>query len=209
MIRDFVTSDLFDRHTDGFVECRLYRDIAPNNVQDFAEKWRPIFDAKKEQLKAEGSFAAEALKEYGLQDAHWKWPEKVEFVSKNGGWIGLAVECEDVTQGLMFVAPFGFARESSQKGLPITQVELLSTAPWNRRNLVPAPRFKGVGEMLLSAAITISLEEEHEGRIGLHALSGAEEWYRDYCGMSDLGFDAEKKMHYFEMTASQAIKYIS
>lgn len=209
MSRSFGRYDLFDRNANGLIECELYRDIAPNNVQDFREKWKPIFDAKKEQLHAEGNYTADALREFSLQDAHWKWPEKAAHISEHGAYVGLALECQGVTQGLMILSTLGFAREESQKNEPIVLVELLSTAPWNRGNLVPSPRFRGVGELLLQSAITVSLEQLNEGRIGLHALTGAEDWYRKYCGMTDLGFDTAKKMQYFEMTPSQARAFIS
>jgi hypothetical protein len=187
MSRSYGTYDLLNRHSSALVACELYRDIAPSNVQDFREKWLPIFNEKKHQLVAENNYSHDALKEFSLQDAHWKWPEKAEAIAKSDEYLGFAVECEGTTQGLMILHPFAFAREASQKDEPLVEVKLLSTAPWNRRNLVPSPKFKGVGELLLQAAITVSLELHNEGRIGLHALSGAENWYRDYCGMSDLG----------------------
>ncbi len=209
MTRVSSSYDLFDRHEGRLVECTLFRDIAANNVLDFKEKWLPVFDAKKQELKTEGKYTVEALKEFGLQDSHWKWPEKAAYIENHGGYIGFSVECSDVTQGLMILSSVGFAREESQKDEPLVQVELLSTAPWNRKNLVESAKFKGVGELLLQAAVAVSFEFHNEGRIGLHALSGAEAWYRDYCGMTDLGFDANKNMHYFEMTSSQAKAFIS
>jgi len=209
MTRISSSYDLFDRQEGCVVECTLFRDIASNNVLDFKEKWLPIFDAKKKELKTEGEITVEALKEFSLQDAHWKWPEKAAYIENQSGYIGFSVECSNVTQGLMILSSLGFAREDSQKDEPLIQVELLSTAPWNRKKLVDSPKLKGVGELLLQAAVTVSFEFHNEGRIGLHALSGAEAWYRDYCGMTDLGLDAAKKMHYFEMTASQAKAFIS
>lgn len=210
MSRELVgTYDLLDRASGHFVECHLYNQIDAHNSADFVNQWKPIFDAKMNELKAAGRFTDEASKEFSLQDAHWLWPEKAAVASAPGPLHGFALECQSKTQGLMIAAPFGFAKEESQRGRPITQVLLISTAPWNRPQLVQSPTYKGVGRILLSAAISLSIEEEHGGRIGLHALSGAEEWYRDACGMTDLGFEAEKNMHYFEMTEAQALRFIS
>lgn len=211
MIRQLLgIYDLNDRHTRTTVECQLYEGIAPNNVADFTQKWKPNFDRKRNELAAAGQVTDELFREFSLQDAHWEWPAKAAAVEgSNDSLRSFAVECQNVTQGLMIAMPFGVAREPSQLGLPLTQVLLLSTAPWNRPKLVAIPRYKGVGRLLLTAAISLSFEEEHAGRIGLHALSGAETWYRGTCGMTDLGFDAPKRMTYFEMTAAQAQRFIS
>ncbi|MNR44822.1 hypothetical protein D3C85_1636060 [compost metagenome] len=61
--------------------------------------------------------------------------------------------------------------------------------------------------MLLATAISLSFGEEFAGRIGLHALPQAESWYRDVCGMTDLGVDGTG-MTYFEMTEPQARAFI-
>jgi hypothetical protein len=73
--------------------------------------------------------------------------------------------------------------------------------------LTEVPRFKGIGRILLGAAISLSFHEEFAGRIGLHALPQAEDWYRHVCGMTDLGVDG-KKMRYFEMTEAQAKAFL-
>src|SRR5258706_1341 len=83
-----------------------------------------------------------------------------------------------------------------------------ATALWNRFRLVPEPQFKGIGRLLLAAAISLSVSEEFAGRIGLHALPQAESWYRDVCGMTDLGIDGTG-MRYFEMTEAQAQTFVS
>lgn len=211
MSRDFIdTFDLLDRRSKEFVPCQLYGDIVDVNRRDFTDRWLPIFHRKREELIASGQFNADGHKAFNMQDAYWKWPEKSSAAAASGGTLrSFAVECGGVTQGLMLAAPFGFAKEASQQGRPLVEVLLLSTAPWNRHNLVPSPVYKGVGRIMLTAAITLSLEEDFGGRIGLHALSGAESWYRDGCGMTDLGFDATKNMRYFEMTEAQATKFIS
>jgi hypothetical protein len=201
--------DLVERQTKNLVNCELYDEIAPHNAAHFVTAWKPLFDEKKAKLGSSGQLTDGAFKEFSLQDAHWEWPAKAAAVSSSSMLHGFALEAQGMTQGLMIVVPFGVAREESQRGLPITEVMLLSTAPWNRHKLVDAPIYKGVGRILLSAAISLSMEEEHNGRIGLHALSGAEDWYRDVCGMTDLGYDTNKKMQYFEMTEAQAKRFIS
>jgi hypothetical protein len=203
------TFDLHDRRADQLIPAELYGDIAPSNVNDFVDKWRPVFDERREQIKSDGDVTAEVLRKHGLEDAHWKWPEKAAAVAKQGTVVGFSLEAAGVTQGLMIAVPYGFGRHDVHKGLPLTRVELISTAPWNRPQFSNPPIYKGVGRTLLSAAISLSIDEEHGGRIGLHALKGAEGWYRDHCKMLDLGFDSEKNMQYFEMNAEMALEYIS
>ena len=62
----------------------------------------------------------------------------------------------------------------------------------------------------MTAAITISLGEGFKGRIGLHSLPQADRFYRETCGMSDLGPDANYtgNLRYFEMTPDQASRFI-
>ncbi len=107
----------------------------------------------------------------------------------------------------MFARMDAFAREPSQLNKPIVDIDFLATAPWNRFRLAQDPRFKGIGRLLLAAAISLSVSEEFAGRIGLHALPQAESWYRDVCGMTDLGVDGTS-MRYFEMTEAQARVFI-
>jgi hypothetical protein len=91
--------------------------------------------------------------------------------------------------------------------MPMIYIELVSTAPWNRAEFENPPRFRGVGKSMIKAAIKLSVKEKYKGRIALHSLSGAEDFYRK-CGMTDLGMDEEKEMVYFEMTEAQAQAFL-
>jgi hypothetical protein len=198
---------LKDRRTGQEVEATLWQTIDDRHVEDFAQKWKSVFEARKAELRKQGDLTAEIAGEHNLQDAHWEWARKVEQRRDGLAWASFAVEAEEVTQGLMFARMDAFAREPSQRNKPIVDIDLLATAPWNRFRLVPEPQFKGVGFVLLGAAISLSVHEEFAGRIGLHALPQAESWYRDVCGMTDLGVDGTG-MRYFEMTESQAKAFV-
>jgi hypothetical protein len=51
-------------------------------------------------------------------------------------------------------------------------------------------------------------EQDFRGRIGLHSLPAAEEFYGTVCGMTDLGRDESYQgLRYFEMTAAQAAAF--
>jgi len=199
---------LKDRRAGQEVEATLWQTIDDRHVEDFAQKWKPVFEARKAELRKQGALTAEIAGEHNLQDSHWEWARKVEQRRDGLAWASFAVEAEEVTQGLMFARMDAFAREPSQRNKPIVDIDLLATAPWNRFRLVTEPQFKGIGRLLLAAAVSLSVHEEFNGRIGLHALPQAESWYRDVCGMTDLGIDGTG-MRYFEMTEAQAKAFVS
>ena len=71
------------------------------------------------------------------------------------------------------------------------------------------PIYRGVGSLLIAAAIQLSLDEGFKGRIGLHSLPQADAFYANTCGMSNLGPDPSyQNLSYFEMTAEQAQAFI-
>ena len=91
---------------------------------------------------------------------------------------------------------------------PVLYVKYLEAAPWNLRQYVGSgARFGGVGTSLITAAIAVSHEEEFRGRIALHSLPQAEQFYARF--MQDLGIDQNVEgLRYFEMTEGQAAKFI-
>ena len=198
---------LKDRRTGAEVPAEIWSTVEDRHVQDFAGRWKPIFDARLAELRRQGEVTAAIAADHNVQDAHWQWARKVAERRESLSWASFAVEAEGVTQGLMFARLDGFAREPSQRNKPLVDIDLLATAPWNRARLVERPQFKGVGQLLLGAAVSLSVHEEFAGRIGLHALPQAESWYRDVCGMTDLGVDSTG-MTYFEMTEPQARAFI-
>lgn len=202
------TFDLKDRHTGHFVEAQLLSPADETNVGHVEQLWRPEFLRRVTELAKANSLTLDALGENNIQDAHWDWAKKIDLSVGRLDRVSFAVEAEGTTQGLMLVKTVGFAREQSQLNLPMIEIEFLATAPWNRNKFTPNPRFKGVGRLLLTAAISLSVHEEFKGRIGLHALPEAEDWYRNVCGMTDLGID-ETQMRYFEMTETQARTYLA
>ncbi len=198
---------LKDRRTGKEVEATLWHSLEDRHVQDFTGRWKPIFEARLNELRRKGPVTAAIAGEHNVQDSHWQWAQKVEQRREGLAWASFAVEADGVTQGLMFARMDAFAQEPSQLNKPIVDIDLLATAPWNRPQLTDQPQFKGIGRLLLAAAISLSVSEEFAGRIGLHALPQAETWYRDVCGMTDLGIDGTK-MRYFEMTEAQARAFI-
>jgi hypothetical protein len=91
----------------------------------------------------------------------------------------------------------------------LVYVHFVEAAPWNR-TVLGKPRFRGVGSVLVGSAVEASLEAGYHGRIGLHSLRQADGFYRDSCGMTDLGPDSEYfNLRYFEMSDTQAIEFMN
>lgn len=198
------TYDLLNRQTGTLEDANLYDAIDEKNLTDFEKQWRPAFVKRLSEIST-----IEEIGAVNLQDAHWMWREKIEPTADRTDYRSFAIECSDSTQGLMFLNLTKRARESSQKNSHLVYIELLATAPWNRKGFTAQPIYKGVGRILITAAISYSVTEEFKGRIGLQSLPQSESWYRDVCGMTDLGPDPDNpKLRYFEMTEAQATAYL-
>lgn len=206
--RPLATFSVVDRETGEATNLDLWSPVAERHKDHFLTQWRPIFDRHIEEIRAKGEDVDEAVRLRTLQDAHWQWATKADAIAGRLDWVSFALEGLGVAQGLMFAQTAGFAREPSQAGKPLVKVVLVASAPWNRPALTEVPRFKGIGRILLGAAISLSFHEEFAGRVGLHALPQAETWYRDVCGMTDLGVDATG-MRYFETTEEQARAFLA
>ena len=89
-------------------------------------------------------------------------------------------------------------------------MEYVENAPWNRADLFGSPRYRGVGSILMRAAVELSEESGFRGRVGLHSLPQANDFYANTCGMKDLGADPDcQNLRYFEMTPEQAREFIA
>jgi hypothetical protein len=151
------------------------------------------------------------LKEARAQHSHWDWRKKYQWLKEAPiAYHIFGVKAEDQMQGLLLVQKVGkVCRIDSQKNKELIYVDYLATAPWNSPDTCKSPRFGGVGKVLIRAAVMLSLEEEFKGRIGLHSLPQAETFYRNICGMTDLGPDEDyQNLRYFESTVEQSAKFL-
>lgn len=187
---------IFNRWTAEFERATIFRGLDSANFKDFEQSWQPALSARAAQFKNWNEAA-----EGNVQDAHWDWVGKAKSEAR---YDAFAIECAGTTQGLMLLdlAPH-FARIPTQRGLDICYVELISSAPWNRPKFSDTPKYRGCGLALLGTAVSVSLDLELKGRLGLHSLPESETWY-GALGFTNWGFDADKRLQYFEMTAEQA-----
>lgn len=172
------------------VEAELYDTILPRHLEHFTRLW--------------SSDTVRIAKQHG----HWDWTKKWRYFSAQLSYQSFAIECDKETQGMMIVNTMARCRIPEQWNKHLVYVEYLEAAPWNRID-VGKPQYKLIGTTMLAAAIQLSHGDGNHGRIGLHSLPQADDFYRRQCGMTDLGPDTSKQnLSYFEMTVNQAAKYM-
>lgn len=197
---------LLNRQTLSYETAALFRGIDEKNLLDFEREWRPAFiNRLPPDASSIEQIAADA------EDAHWDWRLLAELGRNPLLFEMFVVECAERTQGLMLVVKGGhFSRHPDHERADLVYVERLATAPWNRSGFVKTPIYKGIGQLLLATAVDLSFDEELGGRIGLHALPGAETFYRDVLGMTDFGPDRNHHgLCYFEFSEAQAAAFLT
>ncbi len=200
-----TTVYLKDRTTGQLVEATFIDGVTRTEVEQAESVWRPFLDEQVKRMQA-----TVIPRSRWPQHRHWDWRQKYESSESYLAYRMFGIECNSEIQGLMLVVTAGKeARIGSQRGKPLVYVHFLAAAPWNLGSIVDEPRYSLVGSILLAAAVHLSREEEFQGRIGLHSLPQSDTWYRDACGMTDLGPDpAVQNLRYFEMTPEQASQFL-
>jgi hypothetical protein len=200
---------LLNRQTGEDEPSELVTPIGAQDIGCFASEWRPLLDAKIQELKDANLYTAQGVADHNLEDAGWKWPDKVRDRTGSLEWNSFALRCAGRTQGMMFANMLRRCRSSAQKDQHLVYVDLVSTAPWNRAGFSATPLYRGVGLVLVTEAILLSRAEGFKGRIGLHALPKAEAYYRNEWGMDSLGPDPlYDNLHYFELSEGQAQTFL-
>ena len=176
------------------VSAELFDSILQKHLDDHEDHWKPQIFALNE--------------EHG----HWDWGAKMARCAGQLRYESFAIECAGITQGLMIVDTIKRCRIGTQANKHLVYIEYLETAPWNRGAQPTGHYFKGVGVVLIAAAIQLSIDEGNNGRIGLHSLPQADRFYRDRCQMTDLGPDVSYPgfpLRYFEITEAQAAHFLN
>ena len=201
-----VTSPVYlqDRRAAQLVEARLVDGLTREEVEKAEADWKPFLDEQVKRMEQTG-----VPRNKWPQHRHWNWREKYEASEEYLAYRMFGIECQSQMQGLMLALTAGKnSLIPSQRGKPLVYVHFLAAAPWNLASIVAEPRFSLVGSILLATAIHLSMEEEFQGRIGLHSLPQSDDWYRKVCGMTDLGPDQIENLRYFEMTPEQAADFL-
>ncbi len=161
--------------------------LRDKNVEDFDLLWQPL------------------LQEFGQDDKAVSWRFKQQLAERQPNWEGYAIEYDSLTQGLLLLET-QYHGSFFDGGNKLVYVEIIMTAPWNRRGLQRSPEFTGVGRQMMQFSRQRSLELGYQGRVGLKALPGAIGFY-ERIGMSCLELepeeivDPEDALPYFEYRA--------
>lgn len=181
--------------------------ITERQLADWEAEWTPVLLEALRRLHRGGVERAQ-----WPQSRHWDWRRKAEALQGMLAYPGFSVMCDGVTQGMMLAdTTTKRCRIEAQVGKNLVYVWFVENAPWNRPELFDPPRYRGVGSILMRAAVELSKEHEFSGRIGLHSLPQAHGFYANTCGLTDLGPDPDPKhqgLRYFEMTPEQAEAFI-
>ena len=197
---------LLNVRTSEAESAELWNGITEKQLADWEGEWAP------ELLKAMQRMRRAGVKRQDWpQSRHWDWRRKVAALQGMLANPGFSIVCDDVTQGMMIVNTVNYrGRIEGQKGEHLVYVQYVENAPWNRPELFNPPRYRGVGSILIRAAVALSQELEFHGRIGLHSLPQANGFYGNTCGTTDLGADSDQQgLHYFEMTPEQTRAFIA
>lgn len=196
---------LFNTQTCQLEPAELWDGITERQLRDWEGEWLPELFKAIQCLHRAG-----VDRVHWPQSRHWNWRRKTEALQGMLAHPGFSIVINGMTQGMMLIdTATKRCRLAEQKGKNLAYVEFVENAPWNRPELVTTPHYRGVGSILIRAAIALSEEEEFKGRIGLHSLPQSNNFYANTCGMSDLGPDADyQDLRYFEMTEKQAAAFI-
>jgi len=186
--------------------AELWHAITEQQLADWEGEWVPELFRAMQRLRRAGVARA-----HWPQSRHWDWRKKVAVLQGMLANPGFSIVCDGLTQGMMIVDTVKHrGRIDDQRGQHLVYVEFVENAPWNRAELFDPPRYRGIGSILIRAAVALSRELEFHGRIGLHSLPQANGFYANTCGMTDLGVDPDHEdLRYFEMTPDQARAFVA
>ena len=186
--------------------AELWHAITEQQLADWEGEWVPELFKAMQRLRRGG-----VERRHWPQSRHWDWRRKATVLQGMLANPGFGIVCDGLTQGMMIVDIVKHrGRLDDQRGQHLVYVEFVENAPWNRAELFNPPRYCGVGSILIRAALALSEELEFHGRIGLHSLPQANDFYANTCGMTDLGADSDHEgLRYFEMTPDQARAFIA
>lgn len=188
------------------VAAELWHAITEEQLADWEGEWVPELFRAMQRLRRAG-----VERTHWPQSRHWDWRRKVAVLQGMLANPGFSIVCDGLTQGMMIVDTVKHRGQlDGQKGQHLVYVEFVENAPWNRAELFDPPRYRGVGSILIRAAVALSEELEFHGRIGLHSLPQANDFYANTCGMTDLGADPDhEELRYFEMSPENAQAFIA
>lgn len=191
--------------TGELMKASLMDDITDDHLDMWKATWLPVIQEYRDAFEAQNKPKAE-----WPYDLRWNWDAKILPYRGQLGLKAYCIICDSKLQGMMQVNFITHGKLKEHVGKPLVYIDFLSTAPWNRRELVQKPVFGRVGSILVQTAVQLSFDEDFKGRIGLSSLPQSNAFYREAFGMTELGPNANYPLLTdFELTAEQAAKLIT
>ncbi len=137
------------------------------------------------------------------EDHHWIWRKLVGELRLNLAWDAFAVQsATGNVEGAMTFRIDAMSQLEPKKG--VVYIDRLATAPRNRPWLVSTPKYKGIGSVLLLAAVRESYSLGLGGRVWLTSLPSerTREFYRNR-GFQEI-FTDDDGMIDFELPSNKA-----
>lgn len=148
----------------------------------------------------------ETMGKFDVQDQHWEWRTKSVIAPGTNRRVFALLNGGDVEAAMLLL--LGNRSRDPSTPLPIVYVDYVAVAPWNRKAIQHPVRFRGLGTVMLGAAIAQSISMGLDGRCALHSLPQSEGFYRRI-GMRDFGIDAAySSLRYFEFDAKAARNFL-
>ncbi len=170
------------------LEAVLTRDVSPELFDHIELLWAPA----RQRLALQN------------EHRHWDWRVKQDDV-RAGRQRVFTVSCWETVQGAMALE--GHDRYTLT-GEPLVYIAYIEAAPWNLESR--SKRLHGVGSALIGAAIHWSIERECAGRIGLHSLPSAENFYGTTLRMTaDPRRVSDQGLMYFEYDSEGAQAFLA
>ncbi|MFC1759423.1 GNAT family N-acetyltransferase [Planctomycetota bacterium] len=195
------------RRADGeFVEASLYEGMKPEDLVIVEREWGPVRSLLMQEL-----FQSGVPRPTWPESLHWDWGKKgpeLKLLESSG----FGNVCEKNWQGVMLTKSAShFSKAPNDKGKPLVYIDYLEAAPWNWKvtGIARMGDFRGVGSVLFRQAVLQSVTEGFHGRVGLHALPQAAQFYEKGIGMTDFGPDSSKQgLPYFELQSDEALRFL-
>lgn len=186
---------------EAFVEGQLHERVDEGFAVRADECWSAYL-AKQRELAELGGRPFPLI-----ENEQWVWKAKVQETKSLLSMPTLAIDLDGVPQGMMTLVTDGVRSRLDVSGKKSSvYVRYLATAPWNLSDF--ERRYKGVGTILVRAAVQISLEAGFKGRICLHALPKSEEFY-DCLGLTKMERDKDAQdLTYYELDEAKVDQFI-
>lgn len=170
------------------VEAELMHEVTAASYTFASAQWKAYKDHHRPTGELPGSFP-------------WDWKQKAAKSRANQCQL-LALHVSGCVEGMILVSDVP-VRSQLPGSLHewVMYIEYLESAPWNQKVYAgKGVRFEGVGTSLISVAVDVSCAYGCDGRLALHSLPEAKDFYTRM-GFVNLGLDPVEELDYFEIRA--------